>query len=89
MRPLLRDGGVRSDDLTRRLASEKERELGGRVEPRAEVGVDEVDAGEVVPDENLALLEFWHRDLGLVEDVDAARLGDGDGVHGGGEGRHG
>lgn len=75
------------DDLAGGLAAEDDGEV-ELVQAAAEVGVDEVDACELVLDEDLALLGGGYRHVFVVEDVDAAGLGDLDGLHCGWDGGH-
>lgn len=83
-----RDGGVSGDDFARGFTAHDQGHGGRGVQAGAEVCVDVVDAGEAVPDEHLARAESWHGDLGVLEDLWAANLGDLDGLHGCWDGSH-
>lgn len=63
-------------DHARRLLSDHQGKAArGRVHPDAEVGVDVVDAGEVVLDQDLPVRERRHRVVfGVCQDVGIARL---------------
>lgn len=84
------DGAAaRGHDLTRALAAHAQRELRRLVQARAEVGVDEVDAGVVVAHEDLVGAGLGDGDGGVLEDLDAAVLRDLHGLHGCWDGGHG
>ena len=87
-------GFVHGCDLAGRLLAENEGEGAARrrIQARAEVGVDVVDARELVLDQHLARFEFGDGEVGLVfENAGVTVFGDDDGAHGGRErgGRHG
>ena len=71
----LADGG----DLSRPLGPDDERQAAGRrIEAGAIVGIDEVDATGVVPDDDLACLHGGSRDVLEVQDLRSTRLVDDD-----------
>lgn len=81
----LADGEARAsgrlDNLTGSLAAEDKRELRGLVQAGAEVGVDVVDAGEDVAHEDVGVGRLGHGNVDVLQDFDAAVLGDLDGLH--------
>lgn len=76
-------------DLAGALVPKGARELGRGVQSGADVGVDVVDAGVLVADEDLAGLEGGDGRIAVLQDVDAAVLVDLDNLGGGGDGGHG
>lgn len=92
---LLADGdsvdgaATRGHDLAGALAAHAQRELRRLVQARAKVGVDEVDAGVVVADEDLVRAGLGDGDGCILEDLDAAVLRDLHGLHGCWDGGHG
>lgn len=77
------------DDFAGGFTTERHRQGGRLVQPRAEVRVDEVDAAKAVPHQNMALSGGRHGHVIVLEHLDAAGARELHGLHGSRNGRHG